>query len=65
MPTDEERFRFLNTFKISETWSNEGCSLYFRGEDEPGKPGGYFPIAKGKDLIEATDRAIERWERKV
>jgi hypothetical protein len=64
MRTDESRFRFLNEHRLSSTWTNDGCSLYWRGQDRPGHAGGFVPIAKGRDLPEATDLAIARWERK-
>lgn len=64
MRTAESRLRFLNQFHLSFTWANDGCSIYWRGQDRPGMPGGFHPIAAGKDLDEATDAAIERWERK-
>jgi hypothetical protein len=64
MRTAEERESFIQTFRISITWSNDEVSLYWRGRDSPGKPGGYHPIAKGETLTQAIERAIERWERK-
>jgi hypothetical protein len=64
MPSDEDRFRFLDRYRLSLTWSNDGVSIFWRGQDQPGMPGGFYPIARGKTLGEATDAAIERWERK-
>jgi hypothetical protein len=64
MPTDAERFRFLAEHKLSVTWTNDGASIFWRGKDEPGKPGVYFPVASARTLEEAVDAAIARWERK-
>lgn len=64
MRTDAERFRFLEEFKLSVTRTNDGASIYWRGQDEPGKPGGFYSIASGRTLEEAVDNAIARWERK-
>jgi hypothetical protein len=64
MRTDEERLRFLERFRLSTTWNNEGVSIYWRGQDRPGHPGGFVPVSKGRTLAEATDLAIARWEKK-
>jgi hypothetical protein len=64
MEPDERRFRFLEQFRLSVTWSADGVSIFWRGRPVPGMPGAYHPITSGKTLEEATDRAIERWERK-
>jgi hypothetical protein len=64
VPTDAERFHFLEAHKLSVTFTNDGASIYWRGKDEPGKPGGFYPIASGPTLQVAVDRAISRWERK-
>lgn len=64
MRSDEERFRFLEQFKLSVTWSNDGVSIFWRGRDQPGQPGQYFPVTSGKTLGDAVDQAIARWERK-
>jgi hypothetical protein len=64
MRSDEERFRFLEQFKLSTTWSNDGVSIFWRGRDSPGQPGQYFPVASGRTLEDAVDQAIARWEKK-
>jgi hypothetical protein len=64
MRSDEERFRFLEKFRLSLTWSNDGVSIHWRGIDRPGQPGAFYPVASGRTLAEATDIVIAKWERK-
>ena len=63
MYTDEQRFRFMEEHKLSVTWYDDGASIFWRGRAEPGKPGAYFPVSRGRTLEEAIDTAIARWER--
>ena len=62
--TDEERFRFLDQFQLSVTWHDGVATIFWRGRDSPGQPGGYYEVSKGATLAKATDAAIERWEKK-
>lgn len=64
MRTNDERLRFLTRFRLSVTWSNDGASIYWRGQDSPGQPGGYHSLASAPTLEEAVDAIIDRWERK-
>ena len=64
MRTDEERLRFIEKFQLSVTWHDDVATIFWRGRASPGQPGGYHEITKGKTLAEATDAAIERYNRK-
>ena len=64
MRTDEERLRFIEKFQLSVTWHDDVATIFWRGRASPGQPGGYHEISKGKTLAEATDAAIERYNRK-
>jgi len=64
MRTDEERLRFIEKFQLSVTWHDDVATIFWRGRPSPGQPGGYHEISKGKTLAEATDAAIERYNRK-
>ena len=64
MRTDAERFAFLQEHRLSVTVTNDGVSIYWRGKDEAGKPGGFYSIASGPTLAAAVDAAMLRWERK-
>lgn len=63
--SDESRYRFLKEHKLSITWYDGGPSLTWREQrPEPGTAGGYLPVSRGKDLDDAIDQAIARWEKK-
>lgn len=64
MPSDSERFAFIEKHQLSITWNDSRASLFWRGKAKPGEPGAYFPIADAGTLAEAVDNAIARWERK-
>ena len=64
MRTDEERLSFIEKFQLSVTWHDDVATIFWRGRASPGQPGGYHEISKGKTLAEATDAAIERYNRK-
>jgi hypothetical protein len=64
MRSDEERFRFLEEFKLSVTRNNDGVSIFWRGRDSPGQPGQYSSVASGRTLADTVDQAIARWEKK-
>ena len=64
MPSDAERLRFLEQFQLSVTWHDDVATIFWRGRASPGQPGGYHEISKGKTLAEATDAAIQRYNRK-
>jgi hypothetical protein len=63
MPTDRQRFRFMAEHQLSVTWSDDGASIFWRGKPKPGQPAPYHPVARGRNLAEAIDDAIARWER--
>ncbi len=65
MPTDTERFRFLEKFRLHVTWHSDHVTLMWQQKVlhwEASPP--YYPVASGKTLAEATDAAIERYNRK-
>lgn len=48
---------------LSVTWYDDGASIFWRGRAQPGQPGAYHPVSRGRTLEEAIDKAIARWER--
>jgi hypothetical protein len=64
MPSDAERFRFLEQFKLTASWDDEEFTLFWREKSVPWQYGRLYVISKGKTLAEATDTAIERYNRK-
>jgi hypothetical protein len=64
MPSDEERFRFLEEFKLTTAWDDEEWTLFFRDKSVAWLYGRVCVISKGKTLAEATDAAIGRYNRK-
>ena len=65
MPTDAERWRFLEDHELCVTWYDGGPSLAWREKrPEPGKTAGYRHLARGRTLTEAIDSVIARWKRK-
>jgi hypothetical protein len=64
MRIDGERFRFLEQFKLTASWDDEEFTLFWREKSVPWQYGKLYVIAKGKTLAEATDAAIERYNRK-
>jgi hypothetical protein len=65
MPSDSERFRFLAKFRLHVTFPADHVTLMWQEKVqhwEASPP--YYPVASGKTLEDATDAAIERWERK-
>jgi len=64
MPSDVERLRFLEDFKLTTAWDDDEWTLFFRDKSVAWLYGKVYVIAKGKTLAEATDAAIERYNRK-
>jgi hypothetical protein len=64
MPSDHERFRFLDEFKLTANWDDEEFTLFWREKSVPWQYGRLYVISKGATLAQVTDEAIERWERK-
>lgn len=64
VPGDDERFRFLEQFKLSASWDDEEFTLFWREKSVPWQYGRLYVISKGKTLAEATDAAIARYNRK-
>ena len=64
MPCDQERFRFLDEFKLTANWDDEEFTLLWREKSLPWQYGRLYVISKGTSLAAATDAAIERWEKK-
>jgi hypothetical protein len=65
MPSDAERFRFLAKFRLHVAFHADHVTLMWQERVlhwEASPP--YYPVASGKTLEEATDTAIERWEKK-
>lgn len=64
-PTNDQRFRFLDQFKLTASWEDDqGFTLFWREKSFPWKYGQLHVISEGATLAEATDAAIERWEKK-
>jgi hypothetical protein len=64
MPSDAERFRFLNQFKLTASWDDQEFTLFWREKSVPWLYGRLYVISKGRTLAKATDVAIERYNRK-
>jgi hypothetical protein len=65
MPSDAERWRFLEDHELCVTWYDGGPSLAWREKrPPPGKTAGYRHLARGRTLTEAIDSVIARWNRK-
>lgn len=65
MPSDAERWRFLEDHELCVTWYDNGASLSWREKrPEPGKTAGYRHLARARTLTAAIDSVIERWKRK-
>jgi hypothetical protein len=65
MPSDAERFRFISKFRLNVSWHADHVTLMWQEKVqhwEASPP--YYPVASGPTLAEATDAAIERWEKK-
>jgi len=65
MPSDAERFRFIAKFRLHVSFHADHVTLMWQEKVqhwEASPP--YYPVAEGKTLAEATDAAIERWEKK-
>lgn len=63
IPSDAERFRFLNQFKLTASWDDGGYTLFWQEKSVPWQYGRLYVISKGKTLAEATDAAIGRYNR--
>jgi hypothetical protein len=59
-----ERLRFLDQFKQTASWDDEGYTLFWREKSVPCQYGRLYVISKGATLAQATDAAIERYNRK-
>jgi len=65
MPSDAERWRFLEENELCVTWYDNGASLAWREKrPPPGKTAGYRHLARARTLTEAIDSVIARWKRK-
>ena len=64
LPSNSERFRFLDEHQLSITWNDDAASIFWRGKAQPGQPGAYYPLATAKTLAEAIDSVIARYNRK-
>jgi hypothetical protein len=65
MPSDAERFRFLARFRLHVSFHADHVTVMWQEKVqhwEASPP--YYPVASGKTLAEATDAAIERYNRK-
>jgi hypothetical protein len=65
MPSDADRFRFLAKFRLHVSFHSDHVTLMWQEKVqhwEASPP--YFEVASGKTLAEATDAAIERYNRK-
>ena len=62
---DAARFRFIAKFRLHVCFHDDHVSLMWQKKVqhwEASPP--YFPVASGPTLEDATDAAIERWEKK-
>jgi hypothetical protein len=64
MPSDAERFEFIAKHQLSITWNDGSASIFWRGKALPGQPGVYYPLTTAKNLGEAIDGVIARYNRK-
>jgi hypothetical protein len=65
MPSDAERFRFIAKFRLHVSFHADHVTLMWLGEGAAlGRSPPYYPVASGKTLEDATDAAIERYNRK-
>jgi hypothetical protein len=65
MPSDAERWRFLEENELCVTWYDNGASLAWREKrPPPGKTAGYRHLARARTLTAAIDSVIARWKRK-
>lgn len=65
MPSDAERWRFLEDHELCVTWYDGGASLSWREKrPEPGKTAGYRHLARARTLTAAIDSVIARWKQK-
>ena len=65
MPSDAERWRFLEDNELCVTWYDGGASLSWREKrPPPGKTAGYRHLARARTLTAAIDSVIARWKRK-
>ena len=65
MPSDAERFRFIAKFRLHVSFHADHVTLMWQEKVqhwEASPP--YYPVASGKTLEDATDAAIERYNRK-
>ena len=65
MPTDAERFQFIAKFRPHVSFHDDHVTLMWQEKVqhwEASPP--YYPVASGKTLEDATDAAIERYNRK-
>ena len=65
MPTDAERFRFLEKFRLHVAFHDDHVTLMWQKKVqhwEASPP--YFEVASGKTLKDAIDAAIARYNRK-
>lgn len=65
MPSDAERFQFIEKFRLHVSFHSDHVALMWQAKVqhwEASPP--YYEVASGKTLAEATDAAIARWERK-
>jgi hypothetical protein len=65
MPTDAERFQFIARFRLHVAFYADHVALLWqkRVEHWEASPP-YHAVGSGKTLAEATDAAIERYNRK-
>jgi hypothetical protein len=65
MPTDAERFQFIARFRLHVAFHADHVTLMWqkRVEHWEASPP-YYAVASGKTLEDATDAAIERYNRK-
>ncbi|GEM_PF-3033840 len=54
MPSDADRFRFLDEFKLTANWDDEEFTLFWREKSVPWQYGKLYVISKGKTLADAT-----------
>jgi hypothetical protein len=65
MPSDAERFRFIEKFRLHISFHADHVTLMWQQKVEHWEASPpYYPIASGKTLAESTDAAIERYNRK-
>ena len=54
----------MDQFKLTASWDDEEFTLFWREKSVRWQYGRLYVISKGRTLAEATDAAIERYNRK-